>query len=157
MEIKKTIEAALFMSPEPLSIDKLKNVAGSTYSDTLKAVEDLKDDYESRETSLKISKTNKRIEMTLKDTYRGQVSHLAISPDLKKSELRTLGLIALRQPIKQSKVAKIIGNKAYRYIGNLERKNFVDSEEEGQTKILKTTDRFEKYFGKEPEELKGVV
>ncbi len=157
VEIKKTIEAALFMSPEPLSIDKLKNIAATDYSKTMKALEDLKDDYSDRETSLKISKKGDRYELTLKDIYFDQVGHLATGPDLQKAELRTLGLIAMREPMEQSKIAKIIGNKAYRYIGNLERRGFVETTKKKQTKEVKTTEKFEKYFGKNPDELKREI
>lgn len=157
-KVKKTIEAALFMSPDPLTVDKLKNLIGMDYSSTLKAIEELKEDYETRETSLEIKKSNKKFEMGLKQPYRDEVGHLATSPDLKKAELRTLGLIAIRQPIKQSKVAKVIGNKAYRYVGELERKGFIETtKEEKQTRVLETTDKFKKYFGEEPEEIKKAV
>lgn len=155
--VKKTIEAALFMSPEPLTVDKLKNLGGTDYSDTLKILEELKEDYDSRETSLKIDKNEERFEMTLKDPYLDEVGHLATVPDLKKAELRTLGLIAIRQPIKQSKVAKIIGNKAYKYVGELERRGFVETAKEGQTRVITATDKFKKYFGEDPEELKERI
>ncbi len=154
---KKTIEAALFMSPEPLTVDKIKNLLGMNYSQALKAIEELKEDYESRETSLEIKKTGNKFEMGLKQPYSDEVGHLATSPDLKKSELRTLGLIAIREPIKQSKVAKVIGNKAYRYVGELERKGFIKTTKEGQTRILETTDKFKDYFGEEPEEIKKAI
>lgn len=156
-QAKKTIEAALFMSPEPLTVDKLKNLAGTDYSKTIKLIENLEEDYESRSTALEIRKRNKGYELTLKDSYFDQVGHLATGPDLKKSELRTLGLIAIKQPIKQSKVAKIIGNKAYRYVGELEKRGFIDTEKEGQTRILSTTDKFQKYFGKDPEEIRSSL
>ena len=151
--MNKVIEAALFMSPEPLTVDTLSKISGLDYSKTLKAIEEIKEDYESRETSLKVSKANKKYEMTLKEHYKDKVSYLAVDPDLSKAELRTLGLIAIREPIKQSKVAKVIGNKAYKYIGRLERKKFIQTERKGRTKMLRTTDRFKEYFGKNPEEV----
>lgn len=155
---KKTIEAALFMSPEPITVDKLKNLLGMDYSQTLKSIEELKEAYESRETSLEIRKSENRFEMGLKQPYSDEVGHLATSPDLKKAELRTLGLVAIREPIKQSKVAKVIGNKSYRYIGELERKGFIETtKEEEQTRILETTDKFKNYFGEEPEEIKKAI
>ncbi|MFW5902386.1 MAG: SMC-Scp complex subunit ScpB [archaeon] len=151
------MEAALFISPDPLSIDKLKNIVATDYSETMRALENLKKDYENRETSLEINKSEEKYELTLKGIYFDQVGHLATGPDLKKAELRTLGLISMRQPIKQSKVAKIIGNKAYRYIGELERKGFVETTKKNQTKEIKVTDKFKKYFGKSPGELKEKI
>ncbi len=151
--MKEIIEAALFMSPEPLTLDTLSKVSGLNYSQTLKAIEEIQKQYKSRETSLKIQKVGKKYEMTLKEHYKDKVSYLAVDPDLSKAELRTLGLIAIREPIKQSKVAKVIGNKAYQYIGKLERKGFIKTEREGRTKLLNTTDKFKDYFGKDPQEV----
>ncbi len=157
VQTMKTIEAALFMSPDPLSIDKLKNIAATDYSNTMKALEELQKQYEEKETALQINKTNKKYELTLKDTYFDQVGHLATGPDLQKAELRTLGLISMKQPIKQSKVAKVIGNKAYRYIGELERKGFIETTDKDQTKEITTTPKFKKYFGENPEEIRKKV
>ncbi len=156
-ETMKTIEAALFMSPDPLTVDKLKNIAAVDYSKAIKSLERLEEKYEERETALKINKTGKKYELTLKDPYFDQVGHLATDPDLQKAELRTLGLIAMRQPIKQSKIAKIIGNKAYRYIGELERKGFVETVKKDQTKEIKTTEKFKKYYEEKPENLKKKI
>jgi len=153
----KTIEAALFMSPNSLSIDKLKNIAATDYSKTMKALEELQKQYKEKETSLKVKKTNKKYELTLKDTYFDQVGHLATGPELQKAELRTLGLISMKQPIKQSKVAKVIGNKAYRYIGELEKKGFIETADKGQTKEITTTPKFKKYFGEKPEEIRRKI
>jgi chromosome segregation and condensation protein ScpB len=67
-----------------------------------------------------------------------------------------LGLIAVKHPVKQSIVVKIIGNKAYDYIKLLAEKGFVKAKKAGNTKLLEITPKFESYFGKNIEEIKKM-
>jgi segregation and condensation protein B len=65
-----------------------------------------------------------------------------------------LGIVALQQPILQSEVVKIQGNKAYNYIKYLEKKKLIKTEKAGRTRLIKTTKEFERYFGKSLEEIR---
>ncbi len=84
------------------------------------------------------------------------MSHLAVSPEFSKAVLRTLGLIALKQPVKQSIIVSIVGNKAYDYVNELVSKGFIKAKKQGNTKILMTTPKFESYFGKKTNEIKKM-
>ncbi|MBI1973965.1 SMC-Scp complex subunit ScpB, partial [Candidatus Micrarchaeota archaeon] len=78
--------------------------------------------------------------------------------EFSKATLRCLGLIAVKQPVRQSVVVKIIGNKAYDYIRELKEKGFLDIRKEANTRLLSVTHKFEDYFGKRAEEIrKGAV
>jgi segregation and condensation protein B len=71
--------------------------------------------------------------------------------------LRTLAIVTLKQPVKQSIIVRYQGNKAYGYIFELEKKGLVKAEKFGRTKLVTTTSDFEKYFGKSSEELKKIL
>lgn len=157
-ELKRIAESALFMSSEPLTINELTKIMDAeSFAVSLKAMEDLMSEYSTRDTAMEIIKLeNGKYSMRLKQEYMQSVSHLAMSADFSKAVLRTLGLIAVKQPMRQSFVVKIIGNKAYEYIGELEEKGFLISKKQGSTKILSTTSKFETYFGKQAEDIKKL-
>lgn len=58
-----------------------------------------------------------------------------IERDLPKGVLRTLAVIALRQPIKLSELAKVRGNKCYEHVKKLKELGFVNVERKGKTRF----------------------
>ena len=155
--MKKSAEAALFMAAQPLTLEELTKIMGAeNFSGSLKIIEDLMEEYTKKESSIEIIKTSdNRYQMRLKPEYVSKVSHLAIAPDFSKAVLRTLGLIAVKQPIRQSLVVRIIGNKAYMYVAELVERGFIDAKKSGSTKVLSVTPKFEEYFGKNVGSIKG--
>jgi len=158
MQAKKIAEAALFMSPEPLTINELaKTMKVESIAVALKILEDLEKEFNSRDSALEIIKENGKYLMRVKKEFLPYVSHLAVAPEFSKAVLRTLGLIAIKQPVKQSLVVQIIGNKAYDYIKELLEKGLIKAKKQGNTKILSTTSKFESYFGKQVDEIKKMT
>ena len=74
--------------------------------------------------------------------------------DLSEGHKRTLALIVLKEPINQSEIIKIQGNKAYTYIKFLDAKGLIKKEKSGRTKILRLTQEFERYFGEEKSKIR---
>ena len=149
MEKKQLVEAALFMSSEPLTIEQLGRVLGSdSLGKTLRVLDAAVLGFNRRDSALEIAKTTDgRYRMRVRGEYIDKVKHLAVSTDLPKSTLRTLAIIAFKQPIKQSIVVKMRGNKAYDHIERLETDGFIRKTREGNTYILETTKKFIDYFG----------
>ncbi len=146
------------MSPKPLSLKALSRVLGVEQGPVLlKIAEDAMKEFNEANPALEIVRLGERYSMRVKRDIIDKVSHLAVSPELGRAVLRTLALIALRQPVKQSDIVKVIGNKAYEYIKELEARGIVRSEKSGNTKLLTTTKKFEEYFGKTPEELQAMA
>jgi segregation and condensation protein B len=156
-EQKKLVEAALFMSPAAIGIDELMKIIETEDRElVLKILDELIADFNARNTGLEIIKTEHKFRMKVKDSYTKHVSHLAVDTEFSKATLRTLGLIAVKHPVKQSIVVKIIGNKASDYIKLLAEKGFVKAKKAGNTKMLEITPKFESYFGKNIEEIKKM-
>jgi len=151
---KALIEAALFMSSDPISIDKLIKISGITSKREIESIlEEIKKDYEVDTKGIELAITPEGYHFKVKDHFINFVAPLAAHADLSSGMLRTLGLVALRQPIAQSQIIKIQGNKAYGYIDKLEKKGLIVSEKASRTKVLKTTKEFERYFGKSLKEI----
>jgi segregation and condensation protein B len=156
-EQRKLVEAALFMSPEAIGIDELMKIIETEDKElVLKILDELMTEFNARNTGLEIIKAEHKFRMKVKDSYTKHVSHLAVDTEFSKATLRTLGLIAVKHPVKQSIVVKIIGNKAYDYIKLLAEKGFVKAKKAGNTKLLEITPKFESYFGKNIEEIKKM-
>jgi len=148
-EKKALIEAALFMSPDPVSLSTLEKITGITSKRELESIlEELKKEYEVDTKGIELAITPEGYHFKVKEKFINSVSSLTPHADLSGGVLRTLGLIALRQPIAQSQIIKIQGNKAYGYIEKLEKKGLISSEKASRTKVLRTTHEFERYFGK---------
>lgn len=155
-ERKALLEAALFLSEEPLSTEKLAdilNLGSKGYVSQL--VDELRQDLEREDRGVTIEKREGKYDMAVKQDYLNQVAHLAPHQDIPSATLRTLALIAYNHPIKQSKVVDIRGNRAYSQVKELKKRGLVEAEKEGRTKILRVTQDFLDYFGLEtPEEFK---
>jgi segregation and condensation protein B len=155
-EKKKLIEAALFMSPEPMAFADLVKVCGKNIGETRAAINALIADYRERETALHVVETSQGFQLKVRPDYLQQVSHLAASAEFNKSVLKTLAIVAYKQPIKQADLIKYRTNKAYDDIKLLVEEGFVSRERAGRTFILRTTKKFLNYFGEDAVQLKPL-
>lgn len=84
-----------------------------------------------------------RIRRDLADNVRNMVS---IESEFDSSIVKTLAVIALKAPVKQSEVIKLRGNKAYDHILKLEEFGFISSKPHSRTKLLSIRQKFYDYF-----------
>ena len=150
---KKIMEAALFISTQPLTLDQLARLAGiNSLGHVKELVEELQKDY--RDRGIEIANGADGWAMQVRATLLPKVAHLTPYSDLAEGPKRTLALITLKEPVKQSEIIRIQGNKAYTYIKDLKKRGLIMAEKEGHTKILKLTQEFERYFGEEKDKIK---
>ncbi len=158
MNLKALLEAALFVSDKPLSLERLSKVVGlGSEEDIKRLVEEIKQELNRDDRGIELVETPEGFELRVKKDYREMVAKLAPFADLSDGMMRTLAIVAVKQPIKQSLIVKYQGNKAYGYVDGLEKKGLIKTEKAGRTKIVTTTPEFEKYFGKSTEELKRIL
>ncbi len=144
---KKIIEAALFMSGRWMSVEDLSRVVSSGGAGAVReAAEELKREYDQRSGGVMLNEINRRYRLEIDPEIRERVYYLAPEPELSPAVIKALALIAYRQPVIQSKVVKIIGNRAYDYIKELRKKEFIKVKKKGRSKLLMTTGKFRKYF-----------
>jgi len=141
------VEAALFVASGNLTAEKLAKLCANL---DVKAVRDAADElvteYRNREGGIEVYKTGKSYGMRVKPAYEDNVTQLIPETDMPKAMLKTLAMIAYEQPIKQSYVVKLRGNRVYEYMKRLEALGFIERKPEGHTKILTTGPNFKKYF-----------
>ena len=158
MNKKALVEAALFVSDTPLSVGRLANIVGvGSEEQVMGMLEQIRNELAAADRGIVLEETPEGFELRVKQEYREQVAKLAPFSDLSDGMLRTLAIIAARQPIKQSIIVKYQGNKVYGYIRNLEAKGLIKTEKYGRTKLVTATAGFEKYFGKSSEDIKRMM
>jgi segregation and condensation protein B len=150
---KGLLEAALFMSSEPMSLDSLSKITGVNSLGYLKGtLLELKDDYSGR--GIRLVETPGGWSFQVHRDHLDKVADLTPYADIPEGQKRTLALIAYKEPIMQSEVIKIQDQKTYAYIRSLMSKGLVRGEKQGRTKILSLTQEFERYFGDEKEKIR---
>ena len=154
MNRKALLEAALFVSDKPLSLEILSTIVGINEEEVKSLIEELKNNLEKEDSGIELVETPEGFELRIKPEYRSSIARIAPLADLGDGMMRTLGIIAVKQPIKQSMIVKYQGNKTYGYIASLEEKGLIKTEKAGRTKVCTLTSEFEKYFGKSADELK---
>jgi segregation and condensation protein B len=158
MNKKALLEAALFVSDKPLSAQRLSNIVGiGSEAEVKELMEELRQDLDRDDRGIDLIETPEGYELRVKADYRDRVAKLAPFSDLSDGMMRTLAIVAVKQPVKQSVIVRYQGNKAYGYIADLEKKGLVKTEKYSRTKLVSTAPDFEKYFGKSSVEIKNIL
>jgi len=157
-KVKAKVEALLFTASRPLSIKTIAKIINESEENVKLAIEELIKEYSSNPSkAIDILETPEGYEMIVKPEYREYASKVSSFSDLSSGALKTLALIIFKNPIKQSEIVQIQGNRAYDYIKLLERKGLIISKKVGKTKILLPSENLEKYFGMKIEEIKKQI
>lgn len=154
---KALLEAALFVSDTPLTAERLAGIVGVSPEQIEAMLSQFKDELAAENHGIILEQTPEGFELRVKQEYRDKIASLAPFSDLSEGMLRTLAIVAAKQPIKQSVIVKYQGNKVYGYVVDLETKGLIKTEKFGRTKLITATPGFEKYFGKSTEEIKKML
>jgi len=154
---KPILEAALFMSQNPLPPEKLAKLLNTTPDRIKELAAELKEELKSESHGIHLIETGEGYQLRVKPEYIKYVRTLTPFKDLSRGLLRVLALVAYKQPITQSEIVKVIGNRTYEYVKILERKGMIRTVKAGRTKALIATKGFADYFGLEsPEDAKKL-
>lgn len=144
---RKTVEAALFLASGPLSITDLMNIAECSAGELEDEIKLLREKFGS-DSGIKLLEAHNSYQLIVNPEVIHKVKQLSPYRDLSPGLVKALSVIAFRGPVKQSILVNTIGNRAYDYAGELERRGLITAKREGRTRILKVTKLFEDYFGK---------
>ncbi len=146
-QLKARIEAVLFTTAKALSIKEIAEILGEEdVEKTEEAMLELIMDYSSRPGALEIDDENGYI-LQVKEEHMDIVEKLC-PVELKPAVLKTLAVIALKQPIRQTELKELRGSTAYEHITELLEKGLIsrNKDKNGRSFNLKTTAKFEEYF-----------
>jgi segregation and condensation protein B len=155
MNKKALLEAALFMAANPLRLKDLSKLIGEDEETTLNLLEEIKREMEREDRGIYLVRSEDKFRFHVKPEYVRFVRHLTPYSELKKGLLRVLALVAYKQPITQSEIVKVIGNRTYEYVRELEARGLIKTIRQGRTRALVPTKEFANYFGlQKPEDAK---
>ena len=140
------IEAVVFFENKNVEIEELSRITGIEVKKVRVLVEELKKDYASRETALEIIIGEKSISMQVKSDYVKLVSKISENSELSKKAIKILGLIAKKKTIKQSELKNYFRGEIYTYVKELKEKEYISSDKNGLTRLLKPTKKFYETF-----------
>jgi len=146
-EAIRLIESILFVSGRFLSMQELISYSNLNPLIIHECLDKLKEKYNPEESAIEIVNRSEMWKMDVKSEYANVIHKLASGKsEFSKAEQETLALIAYKQPIKQSVIIKIRGNKAYDHISKFRELNLIKAKKEGHTNILSLSEEFYDYF-----------
>lgn len=149
------LEATLFTTSEPMTIEQLSKTLKIRREDIDTMMAMLREKYASPEHGIRLSEMG-GYRLTVKQEFTEKVSHLTPHADLSRGLLRVLAIIAYHEPVAQSEIVKVVGNRTYEYVKELVGRGFVRAEKKSRTKLLSTTQHFEEYFSVTKGDMKAM-
>ena len=148
-DVLAKVEAALYASGRPLSLEEISRVAGTASERKATAI--------AREVARTVNGAMQAVEvveyagpkfaMQLKGQYTQTARKFATRPLLSRGALRTLSFIAFFQPISGGELVLRRSSAVYQHLRELEDVGFVTGERQGRSRNYRTTTRFAEYFG----------
>ena len=148
-EVLAKVEAALYASGRPLTVEEIARVAGTASERKAAAI--------AREVARSVNGNLQAVEvveysgpkfaMQLKAQYTQTARKFATRPLLSRAALRTLSFIAFFQPISSAELVLRRSSTVYQHLRELEEVGFDAGEKQGRSRVYKTTPRFAEYFG----------
>jgi segregation and condensation protein B len=153
-EAEEKVEAALFISGRFLNVQELimlTDINPIMLKEILKRLEK-----KHATGAIQIVNRNNSWKMDVSEKYNYMINKLATgSAEFTKAEQETLAVIAYKQPIKQSVVIKIRGNKAYDHIKKFIELGLLQSKKVGHTNDLTLSEEFYEYFSVQKKTITG--
>jgi segregation and condensation protein B len=143
----RILEAVFFVSGRFLNMQELISLSDLNPIVIKDLIEKLKEKFDDEGSALEIVEKNGLWKMDVKPDYEHLVNKLATgSSEFTKAEQETLAIVAFKQPIKQSVIVKIRGNKAYDHIKKFAGLGLIKKKKMGHTHELSLSDDFYDYF-----------
>jgi segregation and condensation protein B len=158
----RLVESVLFSAGKPLSVEDIQETTKLSPKHITEAIDHLMQSYNINrkdETSLEIIKAGNKFTMQVKKHFTGP-SMMVAKPEIKTDLLKTLALIAFHQPVKQSNLRHMIGERIYADVDQLVSMHLIHTVPAGATEMLTTTRLFPEYFGidsTKPEEIREFL
>jgi len=144
-ENMKNVEAALFIAGRYLSLQELVTLTDVNPILLKKILDDLNDKY--KDSGIELVQQNNLWKMDVAQEYIWMVNRLATgSSEFSRAEQETLAIVAYKQPIKQSVIIKIRGNKAYEHVKKFVDMGLLRKKKVGHTSELTLSEQFHDYF-----------
>ncbi|MDC0222938.1 SMC-Scp complex subunit ScpB [Gammaproteobacteria bacterium] len=158
IKVKNIVEALLLSSGEPMSADKLHKIINSktscTKADVLESIDELKDDYETKE--IEIFKVASGFRIQAKSSVNDflNIIYAEKIPRYSRALMETLSIIVYKQPVTRGDIESIRGvSVSSSIMRTLTDRNWIKivgyRDVPGKPAMFSTTNEFLDYFGLE--------
>jgi len=151
-QLKNIVETLLFISTEPLSLDKISELVDTEKNQVKEIIDELCKEYSTR--GFQIQEIAEGYLFTTRAEYAPWIKKLykdRITLKLSSAALETLSIIAYKQPISRAEIEEIRGVEVIAVLETLIEKKLVRvcgrKETLGRPLLYGTTNEFLKYFG----------
>ena len=154
LSIESVVEAVLFASDEPLTVERLSNIVGTGVKQIRKDVKNLNDKYEANNNAFRIEQIAGGYQMLTLSVYHHWLKKLLRARSeskLSPAALETLAIIAYKQPVIRADIEAIRGVAVGEIVRGLMYKGLVKivgrAEVLGRPMLYGTTKKFLEVFG----------
>ncbi|MEW6040751.1 MAG: SMC-Scp complex subunit ScpB [Elusimicrobiota bacterium] len=155
-KIKEVLETLFFITDEPVTIEKLKEVFGQEADEFSinKAINELKNDYQTKNGPIELKEVAGGFQFATKPEFSTWVKKLfkdKTTIRLSQSAIETLSIIAYKQPVTRAEMEEIRGVDVISVLEKLMEKKFIKiigrKETIGRPLLYATTQEFLRHFG----------
>jgi segregation and condensation protein B len=141
------LEAILFGAGRSMSLHELSEMLGHPKGVIMVGLTNLRKEISQRENcALQLSDVSGRWIFEVKPELSAHLPG-AFRAEIPQRLLPAAALIAYHQPMAQSQLVDMLGQKAYDHVRDLAEMGLIDRRRDGLTRRLTTTRRFAEYFG----------
>jgi segregation and condensation protein B len=151
-DLARTVEALLFLSPDPVSIGDLSEATEATEGQVAEAIELLSEDFAEGKRGLVLRVIGGGFALASDPASEDAARRLLAkprTPPLTPAQAETLAIVAYLQPVSRPEVARIRGVSSESAVQTLADRGLI--EEAGRSQfgaaIFKTSELFERLFG----------
>jgi segregation and condensation protein B len=151
-DLSRTVEALLFLSPDPVSIGDLAEATEATEGQVAEAIELLSEDFAEGKRGLALRVIGGGFALATDASSEIAARRLLAkprTPPLTPAQAETLAIVAYLQPVSRPEIARIRGVSSESAVQTLADRGLI--EESGRSQfgaaIFKTSDLFERLFG----------
>jgi len=143
---RKIIEAALFLSPRPLTYRELSEIAGVQPEEVDPILNEIADAYAQMGSSIVLERFANAARLYVASDVFPYVKKLAAVPEFTPKELEVVAYLAMRGSATRSELRKIT-SRADSAVDKLRSLGAVIVRRKGKTLEIKKTELFDRYFG----------
>jgi segregation and condensation protein B len=147
LPLESLLEATLFGAGRSMTVDELSESLGYDSVEMIDSLNSLQATLKRRRGgALQIAEIGNRWAIEVKPKIADHLPKEART-EMPQKLLKAAALIAYHQPMAQSRLVELLGQKAYDYVRELAQLGMVDRRKDGNTRRLITTRRFSESFG----------
>ncbi len=141
------LEATLFGAGRSMTVAELSSALGYDEDEMLDSLYSLRATLKRRRGgALQVAEVGDRWAIEVKPDIAGFLPK-ETKTEIPQKLLKAAALIAYHQPMAQSRLVELLGQKAYDYVRELAQLGMIDRRKDGNTRRLITTRRFSEAFG----------